>query len=107
MALISVMVQEPGCGVLLTFPIDCRRYGLDSPKMLLHRYGPKAEVHGQVLSRLRIHGVADHLGSDPQTRFFIPPNIKQWIALLERENCTFKEKIIMSCFPQCSCCSHL
>ncbi|EPY87649.1 hypothetical protein CB1_000228010 [Camelus ferus] len=37
--------------------------------------------------------IADHLGCDPQTRFFVPPNIKQWIALLQRGNCTFKEKI--------------
>lgn len=42
--------------------------------------------------------VADHLGCDPQTRFFIPPNIKQWIALLQRGNCTFKEKISRAAF---------
>ena len=42
--------------------------------------------------------VADHLGCDPQTRFFVPPNIKQWIALLQRGNCTFKEKISRAAF---------
>uniref|UniRef100_A0A9L0R388 E3 ubiquitin-protein ligase RNF130 n=1 Tax=Equus caballus TaxID=9796 RepID=A0A9L0R388_HORSE len=83
-ALINVTVQEPGRGGPLTFRIDRGRYGLDSPK---------AEVRGQVLAPLPIHGVADHLGCDPQTRFFVPPNIKQWIALLQRGNCTFKEKI--------------
>ncbi|KAK2506810.1 hypothetical protein MC885_005646 [Smutsia gigantea] len=88
-ALINVTVQEPGRGAPLTFRIDRGRYGLDSPK---------AEVRGQVLAPLPIHGVADHLGCDPQTRFFVPPNIKQWIALLQRGNCTFKEKISRAAF---------
>ncbi|KAB0385113.1 hypothetical protein FD755_000069 [Muntiacus reevesi] len=88
-ALINVTVQEPGRGAPLTFRIDPGRYGLDSPK---------AEVRGQVLAPLPIHGVADHLGCDPQTRFFVPPNIKQWIALLQRGNCTFKEKISRAAF---------
>lgn len=38
--------------------------------------------------------VADRLGCDPRTRFQVPPNTKQWIALLQRGNCTFKEKIL-------------
>lgn len=59
-ALINVTVQEPGRGAPLTFRIDRGRYGLDSPK---------AEVRGQVLAPLPLHGVADHLGCDPQTRF--------------------------------------
>ncbi|KAM8764999.1 E3 ubiquitin-protein ligase RNF130 isoform 3-T3 [Rhynchonycteris naso] len=88
-ALINVTVQEPGRGAPLTFRIDRGRYGLDSPK---------AEVRGQVLAPLPIHGIADHLGCDPQTRFFVPPNIKQWIALLQRGNCTFKEKISRAAF---------
>uniref|UniRef100_A0A2K6BL10 Ring finger protein 130 n=1 Tax=Macaca nemestrina TaxID=9545 RepID=A0A2K6BL10_MACNE len=88
-ALINVTVQEPGRGAPLTFRIDRGRYGLDSPK---------AEVRGQVLAPLPLHGVADHLGCDPQTRFFVPPNIKQWIALLQRGNCTFKEKISRAAF---------
>ncbi|XP_025718490.2 E3 ubiquitin-protein ligase RNF130 [Callorhinus ursinus] len=86
---LNVTVQEPGRGAPLTFRIDRGRYGLDSPK---------AEVRGQVLAPLPIHGVADHLGCDPQTRFFVPPNIKQWIALLQRGNCTFKEKISRAAF---------
>ena len=45
--------------------------------------------------------------ADAQTQFFVPPNTKQWIALLQRGNCTFKEKISPVCFPQCSGCSHL
>ncbi|XP_059272383.1 E3 ubiquitin-protein ligase RNF130 [Mustela nigripes] len=46
----------------------------------------------------RARSLADHLGCDPQTRFFVPPNIKQWIALLQRGNCTFKEKISRAAF---------
>lgn len=46
-ALINVTVQEPGRGSPLTFRIDRGRYGLDSPK---------AEVRGQVLAPLPIHG---------------------------------------------------
>lgn len=46
-ALINVTVQEPGRGTPLTFRIDRGRYGLDSPK---------AEVRGQVLAPLPIHG---------------------------------------------------
>lgn len=38
--------------------------------------------------------VADRLGCDPRTRFQVPPNTKQWIALLQRGNCTFREKIL-------------
>ncbi|KAL6037094.1 hypothetical protein STEG23_007399, partial [Scotinomys teguina] len=45
-----------------------------------------------------LEAIADHLGCDPQTRFFVPPNIKQWIALLQRGNCTFKEKISRAAF---------
>lgn len=48
-ALINVTVQEPGRGGPLTFRIDRGRYGLDSPK---------AEVRGQVLAPLPIHGGA-------------------------------------------------
>ena len=45
-----------------------------------------------------LQNFADHLSCDPQTRFFVPPNIKQWIALLQGGNCTFKEKISQSAF---------
>ncbi|ELW66874.1 E3 ubiquitin-protein ligase RNF130 [Tupaia chinensis] len=49
-------------------------------------------------SRVTVLSLADHLGCDPQTRFSVPPNIKQWIALLQRGNCTFKEKISRAAF---------
>ncbi|XP_075458171.1 E3 ubiquitin-protein ligase RNF130 isoform X4 [Ascaphus truei] len=81
-AVVNVTIQEPG-SVLLK--IDGGRYGLDSPK---------TEAKGLVLTPVPIHGVADRLGCDPQTRFHVPPNTKHWIALLQRGNCTFKEKIL-------------
>ncbi|XP_077589693.1 E3 ubiquitin-protein ligase RNF130-like isoform X1 [Stigmatopora nigra] len=40
------------------------------------------------------HGVVDHQGCDPNTRFVAPPRGVQWVALLQRGNCTFKEKIL-------------
>ncbi|KAF2985953.1 hypothetical protein EK904_002110 [Melospiza melodia maxima] len=42
----------------------------------------------------RLGALSDRLGCDPRTRFQVPPNTKQWIALLQRGNCTFKEKIL-------------
>lgn len=54
-ALINVTVQEPGRGAPLTFRIDRGRYGLDSPK---------AEVRGQVLAPLPIHGGECWAGGD-------------------------------------------
>ena len=35
----------------------------------------QGQVRGQVLAPLPVHGVADRLGCDPQTRFFVPPDI--------------------------------
>ncbi|XP_077388621.1 E3 ubiquitin-protein ligase RNF130 [Festucalex cinctus] len=40
------------------------------------------------------HGVVDRQGCDPNTRFAAPPRGVQWVALLQRGNCTFKEKIL-------------
>ncbi|XP_028905599.1 E3 ubiquitin-protein ligase RNF130 isoform X2 [Ornithorhynchus anatinus] len=84
-ALINVTVQDAGRATPVLLRIDRGRYGLDSPKV---------EVKGLVLAPVPLHGVADHLGCDPQTRFHVPPNVKQWIALLQRGNCTFREKIL-------------
>ncbi|XP_072001719.1 E3 ubiquitin-protein ligase RNF130 isoform X5 [Engystomops pustulosus] len=36
----------------------------------------------------------DRQGCDSHIRFPVPPNTKHWIALLQRGNCTFKEKIL-------------
>ncbi|XP_030911054.1 E3 ubiquitin-protein ligase RNF130 [Geospiza fortis] len=64
---------------------DRGRYGQDSPKV---------EVKGLLVTPVPINGVTDRQGCDPRTRFQVPPNTKQWIALLQRGNCTFKEKIL-------------
>ncbi|XP_066572778.1 E3 ubiquitin-protein ligase RNF130 isoform X2 [Amia ocellicauda] len=63
---------------------DCR-YGKNSPK---------AEARGVVIAPAAIHGVPDRQGCDPQTHFIVPPKVTHWIALLQRGNCTFKEKIL-------------
>ncbi|XP_029439831.1 E3 ubiquitin-protein ligase RNF130 isoform X2 [Rhinatrema bivittatum] len=83
-AAVNVTVFEPGGGAPLLLRIDDGIYGMESPK---------TEAKGLVLSPVLIHGVADRQGCDPQTRFHVPPNTKHWIALLQRGNCTFKEKI--------------
>uniref|UniRef100_A0A674PFU7 Ring finger protein 130 n=1 Tax=Takifugu rubripes TaxID=31033 RepID=A0A674PFU7_TAKRU len=38
--------------------------------------------------------MVDRQGCDPGTRFLVPPRTVQWVALLQRGNCTFKEKIL-------------
>lgn len=62
-ALINVTVQEPGRGAPLTFRIDRGRYGLDSPK---------AEVRGQVLAPLPIHGGECRAGVPTPRRRQVP-----------------------------------
>ncbi|XP_018110428.1 E3 ubiquitin-protein ligase RNF130 isoform X3 [Xenopus laevis] len=83
-ALVNVTIQDPSSNPVL-LRIDGGRYGLDSAK---------TEAKGLLLTPVHIHGAADRLGCDPQTRFNVPPNTKHWIALLQRGNCTFKEKIL-------------
>nr|XP_033783476.1 E3 ubiquitin-protein ligase RNF130 isoform X3 [Geotrypetes seraphini] len=84
-AVVNVTVFEPGSAAPLLVRFDDGRYGMESPK---------TEAKGLVLSPVLIHGVTDRQGCDPQTRFNVPPNTKHWIALLQRGNCTFKEKIL-------------
>nr|XP_016847241.1 PREDICTED: E3 ubiquitin-protein ligase RNF130 isoform X2 [Anolis carolinensis] len=69
------------------------RYGQDSPKR---------GVTGLLLAPLPINGVVDRLGCDQRTRFQVPPNTKQWIALLQRGNCTFKQKIMRAALQNAS-----
>lgn len=64
-ALINVTVQEPGRGAPFTFRIDRGRYGLDSPK---------AEVRGQVLAPLPIHGGECWAGAEARRRVGGLPN---------------------------------
>ncbi|KAM8798854.1 E3 ubiquitin-protein ligase RNF130 [Eudromia elegans] len=84
-ALVNVTVLHPERPAPTLLRLDRGRYGQDSPKV---------EVKGLLLAPVPINGVADRLGCDPRTRFQVPPNTKQWIALLQRGNCTFREKIL-------------
>lgn len=36
----------------------------------------------------------DRQGCDPNTRFLVPAGTVHWVALLQRGNCTFREKIL-------------
>ncbi|KAM9375580.1 E3 ubiquitin-protein ligase RNF130 isoform 2-T4 [Pholidichthys leucotaenia] len=60
-------------------------YGQNSPKM---------DARGLVIGPAPHHGVVDRQGCDPNTRFLVPPRSVHWVALLQRGNCTFKEKIL-------------
>uniref|UniRef100_A0A674MBM2 Ring finger protein 130 n=1 Tax=Takifugu rubripes TaxID=31033 RepID=A0A674MBM2_TAKRU len=61
------------------------------------KYGqnsPKVDTRGVVITPAPRSGVVDRQGCDPGTRFLVPPRTVQWVALLQRGNCTFKEKIL-------------
>ncbi|KAM7000028.1 LOW QUALITY PROTEIN: E3 ubiquitin-protein ligase RNF130 [Tautogolabrus adspersus] len=55
---------------------------------------PKVDTRGVVIAPAPHHGVVDRQGCDPNTRFLVPPRNIHWVALLQRGNCTFKEKIL-------------
>ncbi|KAM9849932.1 LOW QUALITY PROTEIN: E3 ubiquitin-protein ligase RNF130 [Aulostomus maculatus] len=55
---------------------------------------PKVDTRGVVIAPSPHHGVVDRQGCDPNTRFLAPPRNVHWVALLQRGNCTFKEKIL-------------
>ncbi|XP_075994444.1 E3 ubiquitin-protein ligase RNF130 [Genypterus blacodes] len=61
------------------------KYGQNSPKM---------DIRGIVIAPAAHLGVVDRQGCDPNTRFLVPPRTVHWVALLQRGNCTFKEKIL-------------
>ncbi|KAM6953646.1 E3 ubiquitin-protein ligase RNF130 isoform 1-T1 [Aplochiton taeniatus] len=72
-----------------------------NPKYILTKddgtYGqnsPKVDAKGIVIAPAPYHGVVDRQGCNPHTRFNVPPRTVQWVALLQRGNCTFKEKIL-------------
>ncbi|XP_048399333.1 E3 ubiquitin-protein ligase RNF130 isoform X4 [Stegostoma tigrinum] len=65
------------------------RYGRDSPKERVEG--------GTVLVPAWTPGKPRNLqGCDPRTRFAVPPDTRRWIALLNRGNCTFKQKILLA-----------
>ncbi|XP_026186856.1 E3 ubiquitin-protein ligase RNF130 [Mastacembelus armatus] len=55
---------------------------------------PKVDTRGIVIAPAPHNGVVDRQGCDPSTRFLVPPRSVHWVALLQRGNCTFKEKIL-------------
>lgn len=55
---------------------------------------PKVDTRGVVITPSPHHGVVDRQGCDPNTRFLVPPRSVHWVALFQRGNCTFKEKIL-------------
>ncbi|XP_073343244.1 E3 ubiquitin-protein ligase RNF130 isoform X1 [Pagrus major] len=55
---------------------------------------PKVDTRGVVIAPAPHHGVVDRQGCDPGTRFLVPHRSVHWVALLQRGNCTFKEKIL-------------
>lgn len=72
-----------------------------NPKLILTKedgkYGqnsPKVDAKGIVIAPAPYNGVVDRQGCDPHTRFVVPPRTPHWVALLQRGNCTFKEKIL-------------
>ncbi|XP_005988332.1 E3 ubiquitin-protein ligase RNF130 isoform X2 [Latimeria chalumnae] len=83
-AIVNLTVLGPGSNAPIVVRSDSARYGQDSPRK---------NATGLVLAPVPIHGTGNRLGCDPHTRFHVPPNTEKWIALLQRGNCTFREKI--------------
>ncbi|KAM9740695.1 E3 ubiquitin-protein ligase RNF130 [Menidia menidia] len=54
---------------------------------------PKVDARGVVITPAPHHGELDRQGCHPHTRF-LPPRAGPWVALLQRGNCTFREKIL-------------
>uniref|UniRef100_A0A8D0KGW8 Ring finger protein 130 n=1 Tax=Salvator merianae TaxID=96440 RepID=A0A8D0KGW8_SALMN len=92
-AQINVTILNPDRSTPTLLILERGRYGQDSPKV---------GVKGLLLAPLPINGVPDRLGCDPRTRFQVPPNTKQWIALLQRGNCTFRQKILRAALHNAS-----
>ncbi|XP_067900117.1 E3 ubiquitin-protein ligase RNF130-like isoform X2 [Heterodontus francisci] len=88
-AAVKVLYVDPASGQRI--PLRGRgedgRYGQESPK--------EEVENGTVLVPAWVPGTHRNLqGCDPSTRFLVPPNTRRWIALLNRGNCTFKQKIL-------------
>ncbi|XP_012713585.2 E3 ubiquitin-protein ligase RNF130 [Fundulus heteroclitus] len=83
-ATVNATVMDRGSAVHMMSSED-GTYGQDSPRM---------DARGVVLTPALHHGVVDRQGCDPNTRFLVPPRNVHWVALLQRGNCTFREKIL-------------
>lgn len=60
---------------------ECGRYG---------EHSPKQDARGEVVMASSAH---DRLACDPNTKFAVPAHGKNWIALIPKGNCTYRDKI--------------
>ncbi|XP_034815060.1 RING finger protein 150 isoform X2 [Pan paniscus] len=79
---------DPGAGAaggggaeLHTEKTECGRYG---------EHSPKQDARGEVVMASSAH---DRLACDPNTKFAAPTHGKNWIALIPKGNCTYRDKI--------------
>lgn len=79
---------DPGAGAaggggaeLHTEKTECGRYG---------EHSPKQDARGEVVMASSAH---DRLACDPNTKFPAPTHGKNWIALIPKGNCTYRDKI--------------
>lgn len=76
---------EPGAGgggaELHTEKTECGRYG---------EHSPKQDARGEVVMASAAH---DRLACDPGTKFAAPAHGRNWIALIPKGNCSYREKI--------------
>ncbi|XP_066089124.1 RING finger protein 150 isoform X2 [Saccopteryx bilineata] len=88
-AFVNITYAEPtpdpgaagGGTELRTEKTECGRYG---------EHSPKQDARGEVVMASSAH---DRLACDPNTKFATPAHGKNWIALIPKGNCTFKDKI--------------
>lgn len=66
---------------LHTEKTECGRYG---------EHSPKQDARGEVVMASSAH---DRLACDPNTKFAAPAHGKNWIALIPKGNCTYRDKI--------------
>ncbi|XP_037531591.1 E3 ubiquitin-protein ligase RNF130 [Nematolebias whitei] len=84
-ATVNVTVLDSRGTTVHVMSSDDGTYGQNSPKV---------DTRGVIIAPAPRHGVVDRQGCDPNTRFLVPPRIVHWVALLQRGNCTFREKIL-------------
>lgn len=84
-AMVNATVLDGRGNIVHMMSSDDGTYGQNSPKV---------DTRGVVIAPAPHHGVVDRQGCDPSTRFLVPPRGVHWVALLQRGNCTFKEKIL-------------
>nr|XP_033933923.1 E3 ubiquitin-protein ligase RNF130-like [Pseudochaenichthys georgianus] len=92
------LISEEFVGAVVNASVlDGRGHAVQTMSSEAGTYGqnsPKVDTRGVVLSPSPVHGVVDRQGCDPATRFLPPPRSAHWVALLQRGNCTFREKIL-------------